>query len=398
MSNFNVQNSHSIMPVNYNTSEYETVDYYCSVHSEDRNVFKYPNSGSFEIEFPRDYYNVSKLTITDLALPIISDVFNVTNNNVYLVFTINEPYNPIQPDGSYASSLQYVIYQALVSNIDTGFTIQIEDGTYSVPQMVTELTRRMNEVVSEYLETYIATFQPTLSSSFTSYEEFVIAYNYVNAYLWFGNRSSGFEIQNNSTFFEKKEEETSNFCDNKFRQRTYVNWGLPSNLGFTREAAYSTKSTNGGKDVRYYYGDNISGDDGYWLTPNQSLPGASCFYIRPFYKLNIFGDPYVYLYIDGWNNIDVTYPFYPNEFTATSNVTSGAVESAYGKISLGTTPVALTFVGGFFNPREYNPPLNRVRNVKMSFRYHNGTALDFGNMFFSMTFKFSCSRLKAKKG
>ncbi len=219
MSQFNVQNNHSIMPVNTDTSYYEQLDYYCSIHSEDRNVFKYPNSGSFEIEFPRDYNNVSTLTITDLAMPIISDLFNVVNNNVYLLFTINEPYNPIQPDGSYSSSLQYVIYQALISNVETGFKIQIEDGTYSVDQIITELTRRMNEAVTNYLENYIATYQPDLSSSFTGYNEFVIAYNYVNAYLWFGNRSSGFIIQNSSSFFEQQSEVISTLCENRYLQK-----------------------------------------------------------------------------------------------------------------------------------------------------------------------------------
>jgi len=396
MSNFNVQNTHSIMPVNYETSQYESVEYYCSIHSEDRNVLKYPNSGSFEIEFPRDYHDVSKLTITDLAMPIISDLFNVNNNNVYLAFSINQPYYPFNSDGSYTDTLQYVIYQALVAYADKDFIIQIENGTYSVDQMITELTRKMNEVVSNYLEGYIAAYQPSLSSSFTSYEEFVIVYNYVNAFLWFGNRSSGFIIKNTSTIFKEREEYINTSCTNRYKQKEYVNWGLPSNLGFTREDIASTASTNSGKDVRFYYGDVVAGDNGYWLTPNSNLSGSVCHYIQPPYKLNIFGDPYVYLYVDGWNNIDVTYPFFPNEFTSTSNITSGAVESAYGKISLGATPVALTFVGGFFNPRVYNPPLKRVRNVKLSFRYHNGLPLDFGNMFFSMTFQFSCLRLKQK--
>ena len=396
MSRFNVENSHSIMPVNYDTAQYEAVDYYCSVHSEDRNVFKYPNAGSFEIEFPRDYYNVTTLTISDMAMPIISDLFNVNNNNVYLVFTINEPYSPFNPDGTYTDALQYVIYQALVANISVGFTIQIENGTYSTDQMITELTRKMNEAVSTYLENYLTTYQPTLLSEFTGYNEFIIVYKYIDAYLWFGNRSSGFIIQNSSPVFAQKEFELGSTCTNRYKQKEYVNWGLPSNLGFTREDAYSTASTNGGKDVRFYYGDVVSGDNGYWLTPNSNLPNSTCYYTQPPFKLNIFGDPYVYLYVDGWNTIDVTYPFYPSEYTATSNVTNGAVESAYGKISLGTTPVALTFAGGFFNPRVYNPPLNRVRTVKMSFRYHNGLPLDFGNMFFSMTFKLSCMRLKAK--
>ena len=84
---YNVSTPHPIMPTPTDTAQYEEEHYYVSVHSEDRNVLKYPNSGDFEIEFPRDYYNVSKLNVSEMALPINIDTFSSLYNNVFLTFT-----------------------------------------------------------------------------------------------------------------------------------------------------------------------------------------------------------------------------------------------------------------------------------------------------------------------
>ena len=79
---YNVSTAHPIMPTPIDTAEYEETHFYVSVHSEDRNVLKYPNSADFEIQLPRDYYNVSKLNVSELALPINIDTFSKIYNNV----------------------------------------------------------------------------------------------------------------------------------------------------------------------------------------------------------------------------------------------------------------------------------------------------------------------------
>ena len=45
MSNFmtNTFTNHPVMPVPRDTGNYEEVKYYVSVHSEDRNIIKYPS-------------------------------------------------------------------------------------------------------------------------------------------------------------------------------------------------------------------------------------------------------------------------------------------------------------------------------------------------------------------
>ena len=46
---FNTQTSHHLIP---NSQQYQFEQQYISIHSEDRNIIKYPNSSEFEIELP----------------------------------------------------------------------------------------------------------------------------------------------------------------------------------------------------------------------------------------------------------------------------------------------------------------------------------------------------------
>ena len=46
---FNLNTNHPIQP---NAQEYMSYTKYVSIHSEDRDIIKYPNPGFFEIELP----------------------------------------------------------------------------------------------------------------------------------------------------------------------------------------------------------------------------------------------------------------------------------------------------------------------------------------------------------
>ena len=402
---YNVSTPHPIMPTPTDTAQYEEEHFYVSVHSEDRNVLKYANSADFEIEFPRDYYNVSKLNVSEMALPINIDTFSTLFNNVFLTFQINLPYNPVVPPTPVPpfaiTGLQAMIFAGLNFNIGTDFLIQIEDGFYGVDQIATELTRKMNFAVTQYLQKYIAENDPLglLLAEFDAaggYNEFLVVYHYVGQHLWFGNKSSGFILTNNSEFYTEQELYFNTLCINAGRFPQYVNWGLPNNLGFTRVPITSKPSFNNGKDIRFYYGDVVSGDDGYWLTANTDLPGCLPYYIEAPLKINILGESYIYLLIDGWNNIDMTYPYNNDAYTTQTNETNGVVEYAFGKIPVGSTPVSLSYCGGFFNPKVFEPPINKVRKVKIAFYYHSGLKVDFNNMPFSITFDMVCLKLKRK--
>ena len=55
MSRYNTSTNHPIIP---NAQQYMFEQKYVSIHSEDRDIVKYPCSSDFEIELPQDYCNV----------------------------------------------------------------------------------------------------------------------------------------------------------------------------------------------------------------------------------------------------------------------------------------------------------------------------------------------------
>ena len=63
---FNTSNSHPIIP---NSNDYMIYKKYVSIHSEDRDSLKYPNSNLFEIEMPEDITNIYSLRLINWTFP-----------------------------------------------------------------------------------------------------------------------------------------------------------------------------------------------------------------------------------------------------------------------------------------------------------------------------------------
>ena len=57
---FNTSTNHPLIP---NANDYVIYKKYVSIHSEDRDILKYPNSNQFEIEMPEDITNVYSLRL-----------------------------------------------------------------------------------------------------------------------------------------------------------------------------------------------------------------------------------------------------------------------------------------------------------------------------------------------
>ena len=63
---FEVNGTHPIIP---NSQDYTVYKKYVSIHSEDRDILKYPQSSSFEIELPQDYLNVYTVRMSNWTFP-----------------------------------------------------------------------------------------------------------------------------------------------------------------------------------------------------------------------------------------------------------------------------------------------------------------------------------------
>ena len=330
MSRFNTQTSHPLIP---NSQEYQFEQQYVSIHSEDRNILKYPNSSEFEIQLPQDYQNVQGFRLASGCFPVNFTMFSPKSKNVTLTFQITKPYdasqlNPLNP-------IQTKIEAMLNDMSGNNFVVVIETGNYKPSQMTAEIQNKMNASVTSYLLGSTTTFTQAEASTFETaggYQEFVVAYHEVNRKLSFGNRSSQFLLTNQDTA-RYEEEGHLCLCDNRDISPNFKHWGLPGYLGFTRCNSPSIEQTNKNQ-TRFYYGDVISGDNGYWLTANPALTGSSAYFVNSPMTLNLRPPSYFYMEIKLLNAIDETAPYNFSKFTQETNQTNGKVKASFAKIPL----------------------------------------------------------------
>ena len=409
MSRFDLNNNHPIIP---NSNQYYLEKKYVSIHSEDRDIIKYRNSSSFEIELPQDYTNVQSVRLYSWSFPANYSVFSTDSHNVYMTFNFVKLYNP--GEHAFSDPLTEAIFAGLYYNITGEYTIVIEAGFYNPTQMATELTNKFNEAVTVYLNTFFSSTDPNYTqynyaaALFTSYERFIIVYNEVGQKLWFGNNADQFVLTNGSnTIFKTIFLEQKCASGRRGELPNFTDFGLPSYLGFTRCDAvsytasefllFSKKDDNeindsidvAGNDLvpRFYYGDVTgTGDNGYWLLP--VLPTAEVFYLQAPLKINFMGPAYIYMEIEGLNCIDETIPYSLSTTTTHTNLTNGIVNSSFAKIPVPTTPISQWFDNDMGHYKYFNPPAERIRKLKIKLRYHNNVLANFGAFDYSFMLEF----------
>lgn len=407
MSRYNTVVNHPLIP---NANQYYLESRYVSIHSEDRDITKYPNPSEFEIELPQDYLNVAKVSLSTWSFPANYDVFSTYSSNVSMSFSIKPPFSP----STTGSELDKAIYLILEGHVDKEYIFFIGDGFYNPTQMANELTVKMNLTVTEYIKSIIDTDvrYTYLAPIFVSYDRFQVVYNTVSQKLWFGNSADKFIFNNESPLYTV-ENRFINRCERSGVLPSYVGWGLPYYLGFNRTNEVSvnvedllTAAANTGNSLdkiifsdidlntglpRFSSGDALqTGDQGYWIEPYN--PEASVFFIVSPLKINFMGPAYFYMEIAGLNCIDETSPYNLSIFSQTSNETNGVVNSAFAKIAVPTTPLSQWFDNGSPSYKYFNPPAERIRKLKIKLRYHNGQLVDFNSFDYSFMLEISMLR------
>lgn len=412
---FNASTNHPLIP---NANEYMFYKKYVSIHSEDRDINKYPNSSEFEIELPEDYLNVATVRLANFAFPSNYYTFSSLLSNITMTFQITNPYNPSIYYGDNQEDyindpiyLYYGIHYAIVSPISIPtFTINIEEGYYTPTQMVNELTNQFNTVVTNYLIEYFNS-QNNVIFDWTKliallnnngYTDFVINYNEVTQKIWFGNTTSGFTLTNSSqvsnlttslynqivslspsyigTYSIANNLTNPNICivpTNK-NVTPFTSWGLPGYLGLL---PLDITSINSSTYPSFFYENNN------WLEPNTTkFIGSqnSYSYIECPFKINLLGPSYFYMELDGFNCIDETSPY-----TNNVNGQNAVVNSSFAKINIPSTPISSCYYDEFPYYKYFSPPAERIRKLKVKLRYHNGNLVNFGNTEYSFTIEFS---------
>jgi len=408
MSSFNTSSTHPLIP---NANQYYIEKKYVSIHSEDRDIIKYPGSSEFEIELPQDYLNVHSAKLSTWSFPANYNVFSPVNFNVAMTFKFVKLYNP--GEHAFLDPLTEAIFAGLYSLLSSEYIVRIETGFYNPEQMATELTNKFNQTVSDALIVFF-TNTPAYNYAlalFTDYDRFSIVYNSVSQKLWFGNNADQFELTNNY-INQYNQEVVGTQCIRRQQLPSLADWGLPSYLGFTRcpatalsAAEYEAFSNNpnnllfgynieavnlDGNVPRFFYGDVNPGDNGFWLLP--TLPGATVYFLQAPAKINFMGPAYIYMEIDGLNCIDETSPYNMSQFTLHTNETNGRVNAAFAKIPITTTPISQWFDSDQAPYKHFNPPAERIRKLKIRLRYHNGQKVDFGLFEYSFLLEFTLLR------
>ena len=407
---FNTQTNHPLIP---SSQEYLYLRKYVSIHSEDRNILKYPNSSEFEIELPEDILNVVSLRLVQWTFPSNYNTFSILNGNVSMTFKINKPYNP--NENGVTDLTTQKVFEFLFLKQDYDYSILIEQGFYNPTQMVTELTNKFNNSVTLDIIIYFTSKinDPSLSvleqneyrqalvqfNLAGGYSNFVIVYNNVSQKIWFGNVSDEF-ILTNQTQIDRELTSNSAVCATKTAQPDFSDWGLPGNLGLTRCNTASTSGASisnfteiayyqGSVVPRFYYGDVFPGDNGFWLVPKSNLPGSSVNWIEATNKINLMGQSFIYMEIEGQNCIDETQPYNISDFTIKTNGTNGIVNSAFAKMGVPTTPISQWFDRDSLPYKFYYPPAERMRRFKFKIRYHDGQIVNFGVFNYTFVIEFT---------
>ena len=418
MSRYTTNSHYPLIP---SSNEFMIEQRVVSIHSEDRDITKFPNSSSFEIELPDDYTNVSTVKLGTYTFPANYNTFSLVQGNILFIFKFDVIYNPL--NYGYSDPILEAMYNVLEFNINNEYPVLITEGFYTPIQIALELMNRMNETINTFILKYINPLylEDYKNSSYYGYNQFVVIYNEVSQTLWFGNKSSGFTIKNTSEYYETTRLGIQTYmqCYNGYETDGFTNWGLPPYLGFSRCDTPSIKNDVSGNFPRFYYTNTIlksngiappynlppppppgpppapngDYDYGYWLVPDSGYIGLGFVnYLQAPFKINILGHSYIYMEIEGLNNIDETRPFQLNSFTEHTNQTNGTHNAAFAKIGVTSTPISQWYDNNTEAIKIFNPPAERIRKVKIKMRYHNGSLVNFSTFNYSFNLIFSILR------
>jgi len=405
-------------PIIKNSNQYFLEKKYISIHSEDRDISKYPISSEFELLLPQEYLNVASAKLSSWSFPSNYNVFSATTYNVIMSFKFLDLYNP--GEHSNTNSLANSIFVALYEYSDKQIIVTIEPGFYNPHQMAIELTNQFNQSVTNIINNYFNDPNNNISDNIKQtfeeqggYNRFTIAYNSVGQKLYFGNNADKFIITNEDSAFISSNA-VNNTCLSRNLLPELVNWGLPSYLGFSRcnVTAYSVSEyidllnelpfyTNLSNTLvpRFFYLDVESNymENGIWIKPDTSLTGSTIYYLQASSKISFMGPSYLYMEIDGWNCIDETSPYNLNLYTIQTNKRNSIVNSAFAKIPIPTTPISQYYDNEMAPYKYWNPVAERISKIKVKFRYHNGLLADFGQFEYSFMLELNILKPQQEK-
>lgn len=372
MSKYVLKNDHPLIPREQTFSVNRKL---ITVHSEDRDINKWPNANHFELQLPQTYTNVETIALVEYSFPTYYYTFSNEAQNTKLTFTAN-------------------ISMAGHGETDP-VVVTISPGFYSPTQLAAEMQNLLNLAVR------------ALSPLLASYDNFRVFYDEVRQRLLFGNSEDPFTFVYNAP--ESYDEEpcyapctqaqaqTTPSPSATIRWNQYTNWGLGYNLGFVK-CLPSECDANSAFNANQATASAVTSSQrvNYVLTGNVWLTVAATGYVLvPPNPPSLNGHSDMYVEIDKYNYLDEIQPYSAHTSSSRNNDYNGVVNAAFAKIPLRTKPTkivsSLEYMYGD-EPQDttqgfatFFPPLDKLSKLKFKFRYHDGTLVNFGGQNFSFT-------------
>jgi len=305
-----------------------------TIHTEDRDVLKYPLENSFEVVLPTVLKNTLSVELFDIALPTF--YYNVSEyfQNTKLWFSV-----PLY----------------FTDHVE----ISIPSGCYAPDDISTVIGNHLNDAMSTKLRNLGVYVSPA-----SQYIHFTVSYSPVERKFAFHNTQSVFILwfDKPPTPYENGEQHQQFDC-----WKMLKNWGLGYNLGFYK-SAYEAEIDVG-------------------ITPSGTGPSVSnTFHIASTNIAELDAHNTIYMEVDTFNWIDEIRPysigttdFYNNDFT-------GNVNNAFAKLNL----VNSKYVPVEKFKRVLPHVIEKIGRLKFKFRYHNGIPVDFKHQSFNFSLKFEC--------
>jgi hypothetical protein len=324
-SSFNTSNPNPLIPREQN---YVIERKLVSIHSEDRDISKYPYGNKFSVTLPQPLLNVQSLRLVQSTFPIDYYTFSNEYQNTKFRFTLQ-----------------------LIGGEPISYCVAIQEGTYTPCQLAQELTNVMNNAIS------------------IEQEIINVFYDVVGNRFWFGSTVLNFSLD-----FNYKMEYPEVKCDQPIVWYNYAKWGLPYYLGYDKKQYIATGDV---MEINYIPATSGGSPIVTMIPLNQKV-------------INIGGEKDIYMEVEKYNSYDEIYPYTESNTNAyDNNAYNGKVNSAFAKIPLDPTTNQDSRNLLLINFVHYEPPIERINKLSFTFRFHDGRLVDFRGLEFNFTIEFN---------
>ena len=420
-----------------------------SIHSEDRDILKYPSPSNFTINLPEKIEQIKSLQIMNMAIPMT--IYNFSEKNFNTKFYVSLESNPSKEylitidDGHYcAEELVEKIEQKLNSIVNCTFDVKYNNTTQKITIICSESFNLLFNKNIHYgcdykdnykgIEWYLG-FDKKTYKSISGKNKDHLENKFPNERILSLNIDFPYNLINENTektlcsFFKgpdcnldgitiKKVWVSESNCSditvsNKMSSLTNITilyHGIPDHkhlrdkLCFTINNYTLFNTYNSKLNVKFlfdYEANNVNVPSEW----NEKIIFNNSFFSNQIESpkcINIIGDSIMYLEIDKFNSLDELVP-YPHGTTSSINsfnTYGGRVNSALTPIPLKRAkdscgkPGSVYYIdsNGFFSNKKefYYNTVESMKTLKFKFRFHDGRFVDFSGyeIFFTLEFEY----------